>query len=218
MKKSILILGIIFTFPAMALMAQPPKGGGGPGKGGPAAPGPGPHGPGSRDGDPGGAHDDPHRNPLFHVLLHALDTDGDGFISMTEMNHAAESLLALDKNKDGRLSHDELRPGGAAGPKGDKEQEGGDGKKGKGDGGKACAAGKDGAGKQGNGKDGNGKTAANYQPDEHRTALVDAIDTNHDGEIDASEIAAASHALKRLDTSHNGKLGPAEYGGGHAHP
>jgi len=211
MKKSILILGIAFTFPAMALMAQPAKGGGGPGK-----PGPGglPHGPGpSRDGDPASGHDDPHRNPLFHVLLHAIDTDGDGFISMTEMNHASEALLALDRNNDGRLSRDELRPGGAAGPKGDNAgQEKGDGKKGKGDDAKECAA-KDGAG-----KDGNGKAAANNQPDEHRTALVDAIDKNHDGEIDASEIEGARAALKRLDVSHNGKLGPAEYGGGHAHP
>jgi hypothetical protein len=85
--------------------------------GGPGGPPPGPGHPG--DG-PGEIHDDPHHNPLFHELLHAIDTDGDGIISMAEMNHAAESLLKLDKNGDGKLTQDELRPhrprGGGDGP------------------------------------------------------------------------------------------------------
>jgi hypothetical protein len=226
MKKSILILGVALTFPATALLAEAPRGGGG-GKGGPGGPPPG-HGPGpSHDGDPGEAHDDPHRNPLFHALLHALDTDGDGFISMTEMNHASEALLKLDKNNDGKLSHDELCPGGHGpkdghphGPKPDKADKPDPDKDDKAAADKADnpkpPADKDDDKKPRKDKEDGPKAGNPPPPDEHRSALVDAIDKDHDGEISAEEIAGARAALKKLDTNHNGKLGPAEYGG-HPH-
>jgi len=56
-------------------------------------------------------------------LIHALDADHDGTISAQEMENAPESLKALDKNSDGELSPDELRPpgpppGGGNGPQG----------------------------------------------------------------------------------------------------
>jgi Ca2+-binding EF-hand superfamily protein len=46
------------------------------------------------------------RSPLFM----ALDLDGDGVISTEEIAHAPESLAALDRNHDGRITPDEIRP------------------------------------------------------------------------------------------------------------
>ena len=44
-------------------------------------------------------------------------------------------------------------------------------------------------------------------------AIVRALDANHDGVIDASEIANASEALKTLDKNGDGKLTPDEFMG-----
>ena len=41
--------------------------------------------------------------------------------------------------------------------------------------------------------------------------LIEALDANHDGVIDADEIANATEALKSLDKNHDGKLTPDEY-------
>jgi Ca2+-binding EF-hand superfamily protein len=46
----------------------------------------------------------------MNPVLRALDTDGNGEISAIELEKATESLRALDLNKDGKLSDDELRP------------------------------------------------------------------------------------------------------------
>ena len=40
----------------------------------------------------------------------ALDTDGDGELSATEIEAAATALKTLDKDEDGKLSGDEIRP------------------------------------------------------------------------------------------------------------
>src|SRR5215831_18995319 len=42
-------------------------------------------------------------------------------------------------------------------------------------------------------------------------ALLAALDANHDGVIDADEIANASEALKKLDKNGDGKLTPDEF-------
>ena len=44
-------------------------------------------------------------------------------------------------------------------------------------------------------------------------AIVGALDANHDGVIDATEIANASAALKSLDKNGDGKLTPDEFMG-----
>jgi len=49
-------------------------------------------------------------------MLRALDPDGDGEISATELENAAKALAGLDANSDGKLSREELFPGGPAGP------------------------------------------------------------------------------------------------------
>lgn len=49
-------------------------------------------------------------------LMAALDANKDGEISAEEIANAATALKALDKNGDGKLSRDEIRP--ARGPRG----------------------------------------------------------------------------------------------------
>ena len=47
-------------------------------------------------------------------LLAALDKDKDGVLSAEEIEHATAALKTLDKNNDGKLSHAELLEGFAA--------------------------------------------------------------------------------------------------------
>jgi hypothetical protein len=47
--------------------------------------------------------------------MQALDADGDGILSAKEIRGAARALKALDTNRDGKLTPDELMPGGMAG-------------------------------------------------------------------------------------------------------
>lgn len=49
------------------------------------------------------------RRPADPVML-ALDADGDHALSAAEIANAPRSLAALDANKDGKLTRDELRP------------------------------------------------------------------------------------------------------------
>jgi Ca2+-binding EF-hand superfamily protein len=52
-------------------------------------------------------------------VIAALDTDKDGTISAEEIEKAVASLKTLDKNNDGKLTPEELRPqGGPGGPGG----------------------------------------------------------------------------------------------------
>jgi Ca2+-binding EF-hand superfamily protein len=77
---------------AMARAQQAASGGGreeGPGRGG-------------RDGRGGAGM----RDPIFA----ALDTDHDNAISVEEIANAPAALKALDRNQDGKLTEDELRP------------------------------------------------------------------------------------------------------------
>jgi len=59
-------------------------------------------------------------------IFAALDADKDGEISSAEIENAAVALKTLDKNKDGKLDEDELRPDfggmGGAGRGGDPEE------------------------------------------------------------------------------------------------
>ena len=52
-------------------------------------------------------------------VMAALDADGDGEISTEEINASIAALKNLDKNKDGKLTMDELRPG-PGGPVGER--------------------------------------------------------------------------------------------------
>jgi hypothetical protein len=77
------------------------------------------------EGAPSGQHPDG-RKEFVPPIVAALDTDGDGVISATEIANAATALATLDKNGDGQLSGDEIMPhppggrdrGGHGGPGG----------------------------------------------------------------------------------------------------
>ena len=65
-------------------------------------------------------------------IIVALDTDRNGEISEDEINNAAKALRTLDKNEDGKLTPDELRPnfgpggpGPQGGPRGERRPDGG---------------------------------------------------------------------------------------------
>jgi hypothetical protein len=59
------------------------------------------------DGPPRGRPDGPPPPP---PLMKALDADGDGTISAEEITGASEALKKLDKNDDGKLDLEEVRP------------------------------------------------------------------------------------------------------------
>jgi hypothetical protein len=85
----------------------PPPGGDRPfhPQGGPGGPG----GPGGQGG-PGGP-----RRMGPAPLMEALDANHDGVIDATEIANASAALKALDKNGDGKLTQEELRPPGQQG-------------------------------------------------------------------------------------------------------
>ena len=89
---------------------------------------------------PGGPGAEGKRRPHFvPPLMAALDADKDGALSADEIANAATALLTLDKNADGKLDRMELRPprrGGKTGEdaKGDRPGKGGKGGKGHGGG------------------------------------------------------------------------------------
>jgi len=110
-------------------------------------------------------------------VLAALDANEDGEISLKEIDAGPSALAKLDKNGDGKLADDELRPDfggrGGGGPRG-------------------------GFG----GGPGGGMMAMMLRMMPWMTAL----DTDKDGAISKQEIANCSATLKTLDKDKNGKL------------
>jgi Ca2+-binding EF-hand superfamily protein len=109
-------------------------------------------------------------------LMMALDADKDGEISAAEIENASKALKALDKNGDGKLSPDELRP---AMPEG---AEGGPGRQ---------------VGGPGQGvdrmmamdKNGDGKLSKDELPERMQAIFADA-DTDKDGFLSKAELTA----------------------------
>lgn len=69
-------------------------------------------GPPGRQGGPGNGPEGMHgrRMPPPSLLMEALDTNHDGIIDSNEIANASAALKKLDKNGDGKLTPDELRP------------------------------------------------------------------------------------------------------------
>lgn len=213
-KSELVLAALALALSAGALTAQdadgPPPGGGRPGSG-PGADGQRP--PPRRQGGPGM---DGQRPPLPPIIT-ALDLNHDGIIDADEIAKASESLKKLDKNGDGSLTPDELRPQpggpgnrdggpgpgqpGARGPRGQGgEPEAGANPPPLGDDGHQGPPRGQGPGPQG-GPDG---------PRPPMPPIIAALDLNHDGIIDADEIAKAPESLKKLDKNGDGNLTPDE--------
>lgn len=95
MKTTIKTLLVLLALSASALVVNAQDAGGPPPDGGHHQGGPG--GPGGRRMPPS-------------PLMEALDANHDGVIDATEIANASAALKTLDKNGDGKLTQDELRP------------------------------------------------------------------------------------------------------------
>lgn len=120
----------------------------------------------------------------FSPLLRALDTDKDGELSADEIKNASAALKALDKDGDGKLSAEELRPA-FGGPGG-----GGFGRPGGGGGfgdPKAFAE-----RLRGFDKNKDGKLTKDELPEFMQERFFERADTNKDGVIDDKELQKAA--------------------------
>lgn len=131
-----------------------------------------------------------HHRPPPNLILEALDPNRDGIIDANEIATAPAALKPLDKNGDGQITWDEIRPprppvgdpnlpppGDLAGPGGPESVEG----------------------------PGPGPTG-DFHPGPPPNRLFMALDANHDGMIDGAEIANAPAALEKLDKNGDGQL------------
>jgi len=120
------------------------------------------------------------RSPAFE----ALDADHDGIISAAEIAHAAAALKSLDKNGDGKLTEDEVRPQmGGRGRGEDRRRDSG----GRGQG------------------DEPGETPPPSTDDMIKTLM--AFDKNGDGQLTRDELPERMLGLfDRADSDHNGIL------------
>lgn len=155
------LAGVLPALVAIAASAQPPTD---------LPPGRGPGGPGGHHRGPG--------NPIARVL----DADRDGEISAAELANATAAIKALDRNGDGTVSADELRPARPARPA-DAPTPPADRP--------APPAGRD-----------------HPRPVD---PIMLALDANGDGELSSSEIANATASLKALDLNADGKLASDEF-------
>lgn len=188
---------------AATVMAQPPGGQRGGERGGPGGER-GQRGGGER-GQRGGG--DMGRMMQMMPVLAALDADKDGVISKSEINNAAAALRKLDKNGDGELDAEEMRP---------TRSEGGRSRGGAPEGGPGGERGGRSAGAGGmmdrimsQDKNQDGKLSKD-EVDERMLPMFDRLDANSDGSIDKSEIEAAA---ARMGGSRGGRGGPGGPGG-----
>jgi len=158
-------------------------------------------------GRPGGRPGPGHAPPL----IQALDADKDGEISADEIANAAKNLKKLDKNEDGKLTRDELRPEGAGEgrPGGRGEGRPRDGRPGEGRG-----AGRPGFGANPeamvkrmfeNDTNEDGKLTANEVPEPFRR-MIDRADKNDDKAVDREEaLQFAKEMQKRFAAGGRGE-------------
>jgi hypothetical protein len=177
-----------------------PRGGmaGGPGGGGPGG------------GGPGGRQLPP------HPIMTTLDTDGDRSLSAKEIEEAPITLLKLDRNKDGVLTPDEIRPTNPQGGRG-MPGPGGPGGPGFGPGGPEGGPpdgplGGFGPGGPADGPPGGfGRGGPQGGGPRPQLPALTALDVDKNGTISAKEIAAAAQSLlKSLDKNRDGELSVQE--------
>ena len=123
----------------------------------------------------------------------AFDKNKDGKLTKDEVPERMQAIFdRADANKDGALTESEIRASArasaqSASPAGRGEGERGEGREGRG------------------GPEGRGRGPGGMDP------LFAALDTNHDGTLQADEIAGAPASLRALDRNKDGRLTADEY-------
>lgn len=158
-------LGAIASL-SMLATAQQPGGRGGQGRG--------PGGPGGEGGPPP------------HPIVEAIDADRDHELSSQEIDGAAAALKKLDRNNDGKLTRDELRPAGGPG-----------GEPGRGPDGGGPGRGPGGEGQQGRGGE---RAGGNGSANEFLARLM-SFDKNKDGKVSKAELPSR---MQGIVTRHDG--------------
>ena len=174
MKRWTIVLAamVALVLVADAATAQPPGGGG--------------RRPGGADGDrqPGGPGG---RGSGFRFppspMMSALDADKDGELSAKEIKNASDALKKLDKNNDGKVDRNELRPPRPTGrSRGGRPGEG-SGRPGGGSGGRESFAER----LMGFDKNGDEKISKDELP-ERMQRILERVDTNKDDALDKEEL------------------------------
>tara|TARA_Y100001934_G_scaffold262743_1_gene337572 strand:- start:6643 stop:7248 length:606 start_codon:yes stop_codon:yes gene_type:complete len=146
----------------------------------------------------------------FLPITKALDADGDGEISAKEIENAVAALKKLDKNKDGKITEDEIRPerrGMGGGPPGNNRRGGFGGPPGESSDRRGFG------GPLGEGRGGfssQGGQGGRPGPNEMVAKLM-ALDSNKDGKLAKDEVSGRMHAIiDRADTNKDGYADKAE--------
>ncbi|MDA1232252.1 MAG: EF-hand domain-containing protein, partial [Planctomycetota bacterium] len=162
-------------------------------------------------GRPGGGFGGGEGFRIPNPLLQALDKDKDGTLSADEIENAAAALKTLDKNNDGKIDQSETRPnfegmgrGGFGGPPGGGPPRGG----GPGDGGDAQMVQR--LMEMDANKD--GKLSKDELPERMQSMLTRG-DKNKDGVLDKEEIMA-SFRERSGGQEGGGPFGGGPFGGG----
>ena len=150
-------------------------------------------------------------------IMAALDTDRDGELSQSEIENAVIALKKLDRNNDGKLAGDEIRPRGPRGGRfGGEFREGG---RLGGQGGPGLGGGRGFGGNPQafvdrmleNDKDKDGKVTRDELP-ERWQRMLEFADQNNDGALDKSELEAMSQRFGRRGRGGFGGRGGREGG------
>ena len=148
--------------------------------------------------------------------IRLFDADSDGELSASEINNATAVLIKLDRNGNGVLSGDELRPPGGSGAEGRRgggqaDSRGGPTTRGQQGqrGGSGRSGGNSGRGPGGGGGGGRGGDPA--QADAAFAAEIMSLDANKDGLISLDELPAHMHeAFDIADADKSGTLNQNE--------
>ena len=184
-----------------AVWAQPPGGGQGPPEG---------RGRGAGRGAAGGPQGE--ARPMMNPLMMALDADRNGEISKEEIENAAKALKKLDKNDDGKITREEMRPEGGPGMGGPGMGAAG----GRGGPGGGPGAGGPGAGGMverlmSHDTNGDGKVDKDELP-EQMQRILERADLNKDDAIDKAEAEKLAERFSQMG-GRGGRGGQAAAGG-----